>query len=95
MSVHLRIWIFGQGGLEISQEHGLGEPSMMTFIHEHLNSILEPFMDHAPGLSGTSPPRHGPKSCMSSHFLAHLACQVGSEVNQLHGRLALAFSRDL
>ena len=44
-----------QGGLqqEISQEHGMGESTMMAFIHEHLNSMLEPFTDSPPRLNMT------------------------------------------
>ena len=39
---------------EISHERGMGEETMMAFIHKYLNSILQPFADSAPAL----PPAH-------------------------------------
>ncbi|CAJ1403968.1 unnamed protein product [Effrenium voratum] len=37
---------------DISQDHGMGEESMMSFIHEHLNCILEPFTRSVNDLHG-------------------------------------------
>ncbi|CAK9034671.1 unnamed protein product [Durusdinium trenchii] len=40
------------GGVVISEEHGMGESTMMAFIHEHLQSILEPFTESVNELHG-------------------------------------------
>ncbi|CAE7247935.1 unnamed protein product [Symbiodinium natans] len=37
---------------DISHEKGMGEETMMAFIHKHLNSILQPFADSVDELNG-------------------------------------------
>jgi len=44
--------LHGSVHAEISHERGMGEETMMAFIHKYLNSILQPFADSVDELNG-------------------------------------------